>query len=142
MNNLKFRAWDKINKKMIYPCSQSNDTYLVFEETGWFIVDHFTGKNETILTCENGELMQFTGLYDKKGTEIYQGDIVDQDSLDTIVKYGIQQVDAFEGVGFNLWEFYGDSKDKGKAIRLQKSIKVVGNIYETKKKRKYTNNMK
>lgn len=26
--------------------------------------------------------------------------------------------------------------------KLQKSIKVVGNIYETKKKRKYTNNMK
>lgn len=74
-NNFKFRAWDKLNKKLIYPCSKFNDTFLVFSETGWFIVDHISGKHETILISENGTLTQSTGQFTKDNKEIYIGDI-------------------------------------------------------------------
>lgn len=73
---IKFRAWDKVNNRMIYPASKNNDTYLVFEESGWFIVNHFTGKNETILTSEDGVLMQYTGRADQQKTPIYEGDVI------------------------------------------------------------------
>ena len=46
------------------------------------------------------------------------------------MSYGIQNVDAFEGIGFNLWDFYGEYSDIGKAIRLQSSVEVIGNIHD------------
>ena len=79
---------------------------------------------------ENAVISQFTGLKDCEGIEIYEGDIINEDGILKVVEYGIQEVDAFEGVGFNLWDFYGEYKDIGKAVRLQESIKIEGNIFQ------------
>ena len=67
---IKFRAWDYISKKMFFPETENNsDTF-------------FTGFNDGVAICINEDganysLMQFTGLKDKNGKEIYEGDIVE-----------------------------------------------------------------
>ena len=73
-------------------------------------------------------IMQYVGLKDKNVKEIYEGDVVLFDYEKILVSYGIQGVDAFEGIGFNLWSHYGQKQD---GTRLQSEIEVVGNIYES-----------
>lgn len=72
---------------------------------------------------------QYTGLKDKDGTEIYEGDIVLEDGNKIVVKYGEQEHEENYGdkihyLGFNLTLAYGYPNAH------QREIEVIGNIYE------------
>jgi uncharacterized phage protein (TIGR01671 family) len=119
MREFKFRAWDVTCEEMWTPFQP-----VQFEEDGYYKWEDINNDN-----C-NIKLMQYTGLKDQNGTDIYEGDIVIKDDYETIiVSYGIQGVDAFEGIGFNLWSHYGEKQD---GTRLQSELLIVGNIYENK----------
>jgi hypothetical protein len=108
---IKFRAWDKSCNKMR-------------GENG--IKDCFSLRSDGVYN-DDYILMQFTGLKDKNGKEVYEADIVIHDGEKIVVNYGIQSVDAFEGAGFNLWSFYGE---KLGGFRLQSEIEIIGNVFE------------
>lgn len=64
MRTIKFRAWDKENKRMY-------DGLPNFGSKVWWFPDEGYG-----VSLKELELMQFTGLLDKNGKEIYEGDVV------------------------------------------------------------------
>jgi hypothetical protein len=105
MRELKFRAWNKKNN-IIY-LSPSELRHL----GSWFD-SHIPG---TIGDIDNIAIMQYTGIEDANGIEIYEGDILqDDDGYIDLVKYheeGYYHAGDWDGSDF-------------------KYCKVIGNIYE------------
>ncbi len=103
---IKFRAWHKLNEEMIYE--------------GWTPPKNniWRTKDDLFRLGESAEIMQFTGLTDKNGTEIYEGDILLWDNN------GFSQQKPLEWCGNGFW-IKSESGDN----YLPNVREVIGNIF-------------
>jgi len=122
---IKFRAWDMERKKMIGRAEEDGEYTVCFSGEIRCIKHGNTPFNVTL--PQSLILMQFTGLKDKKGKEIYENDVVKVvDGMD-----GELGIIWWNGLGWDIdWSI---AKNLGKfdySVGDSKCLEVIGNIYE------------
>lgn len=132
MNNLKFRAWDKKRKLL------RKVFYIDFENKGLM---YFYNKDTGLYAnFEDVEIMQSTGYKDKKGIEIFIGDIVKiyvEDREEYKVYYALCKVVFDEETlttKLEIIERFCDFLMPPKYLYFKnvEDIVIAGNIYENK----------
>lgn len=139
MRKIKFRAWDKKNKRWL-----SDADFLITADGLVLLYDAEHGRKVEGLTGawredEDGDivLVQSTGLHDKNGKEIYEGDfLIDADDpepmrhrivwLEDEAKFELKTLADEEG----NWDYFIID---ALADLDMKDFEIIGNIYENPK---------
>lgn len=127
MSPLRFRIWhpgtEEIEAHMDYNPKVKDRLIITYEAMNEMTLDKIVGRafrvNEVFT---QGAWMQSTGLFDKNGNEIFEGDIVRWDGQASLVEW--------EGSSFVHQPF---AKPHGKVPIShcdESDIEVIGNIYE------------
>ncbi|MDC4245698.1 YopX family protein [Clostridium perfringens] len=145
---IKFRVWEPLNKNM------HSLNFALYENKGhvnhWVLpLNHqcCSDKNYTIMNLNNVEIMQYTGLKDKNGKEIFEGDILERKFKGLGYELGDRTLVSWGEYRYvHIWKMefereLKNNKDLGRWFKSRKiaeldldahieDFEVIGNIYE------------
>lgn len=111
MRDIKFRAWDSLGGKMY----------------SWTELLNQNLKNIFTIPEQCGySIMQYTGLKDKNGKEIYEGDVV---KVFTNKEWRIGII-IYEHSGFTIDVTNNKELEYGRTSIIENLTEVIGNIYD------------
>ena len=124
MREIKFRAKKKTRKKKYQKWVYGN-LYTDIEDC--FIMYRLENGDIEFESCIKDTIGQFTGLYDKNGVEIYEGDIIKSliNTFEIVFKKG-----CFFAVGINRKQEYTLFEEFEMCNKANVNLEVIGNIYD------------
>ena len=112
---IKFRAWDKQGKRFV-PDVYEEDPFEIYLDGTYLGMTGFDWEG-----AERFDIMQYTGIKDTDGKEIWEGDIVKDRRSVGVVIYNAPYFDAEWKVGPVRYDYDN---------ALMYGVEVIGNIYE------------
>jgi len=123
MRKIKFRAWDgEIMFQDVFFTKGNNRLFSIYQYDHKELCEHVLTIDKDAL-----HLMQYTGLKDKHGKELYEGDIL-RGNLIQETKYKI----VFENGSFMARYIFPENMrgTYGFPMNQMSEIELIGNIYE------------
>ena len=133
MREIKFRVWDVRKQRMIYDVIPliyiDGEQWYINSE--WNSVEHYNDipyqdSISMLVNAKRGIIMQYIGIKDKKGVDVYEGDIINIRKINYLVVHNYREAryelhDSANGV---VKQFCSRSDSH--------LYDIVGNIYEKK----------
>ena len=116
-----FRAWDKGTDLM-------NDVTVIDFENEEVYYNHWRYGHSEAISFKDIELLQSTGLKDKNGVEIFEGDIISCE-IETIEKFIICEQCGCFGIRDKVDGFIS-LNSINETLSINKEFEIIGNIYK------------
>ena len=137
MREIKFRAWDSLNKTFFVPIYEAylGRLHDISISMSGQVIERTIRECADIRNSDRFIIMQYTGLKDKNGKEIYEGDVLNveyKDCNDNTLfdTYKVEYIaPSFKMIAVNS-EIFKSGSEVFIPGKINEIAEIIGNIYE------------